>query len=675
MPSTSSLTTTTIINSSNPTLVATWDVGTVPENAEASEKVVLRFNGNPETLGPNGDRRQKVDSQHFRPGGKYRAICKLFMGYMGSTNTYVGTGWLIADDLLVTAGHCSFDEEEGYLKWMKVYIGYAGPESVGTATCQYRQAASVAMPAEYLKAATAVHDVSFVKLRARFDGISRSIQYEDTPQLETITLGVVGYPGELSFGNYMYEHWSPVEVDLAKSRGILQYTVDTTGGQSGSPVLRANLKSIGVHVRGGWPNQGSVIGTLGNIFAEYLLATKAHSGVTIKGITIVNPTTQSAVKGFKMMSVASLSKESARWTSIDGVNDGTGADGRPSTGKRQNGALSDDEATIGLMNGETEVAIAKNHIDSALARLFGSSEVGKVHSGTSTGIDTRPKGRVASGSFLDYPEILEIKEDAPATAATNADLAAATLDKKATEDIQTLFFINFPPNFGKDSTALASFRELDDLIKSWQSWSSALCEGKVQEMIDGGKLPNGSDAWEQSARSTYRAKVFDYLMRSATWFAKTFDQVVSKKIACKKIEFHGEILKAALQGFTVPTSVMGALEAVLEKIAKDIELGGKKAADGMQYWIMMTRYVYQPMLQSVQPIIRVISFKVNSEAAEFAVGKASYSDVNIQMALGQYQCDFNSKIYRAIASAYDQELIKKGQALAALKTSDIQVEV
>ena len=74
----------------------------------------------------------------------------------------MGTGWLIADDLLVTAGHCSYDAQHGYLKWMKVYIGYAGPESVGTATCQYRQATSVAMPAEYLKAATVVHDVSFV---------------------------------------------------------------------------------------------------------------------------------------------------------------------------------------------------------------------------------------------------------------------------------------------------------------------------------------------------------------------------------------------------------------------------------------------------------------------------------------------------------------------------------
>ncbi len=92
------------------------------------------------------------------------AICKLFMGYTNSSKTYIGTGWLIADDLLVTAGHCSYDLNLGFLKWMKVYIGYAGPESVKAKTCQYRQAASVAMPAEYLKAASVTHDVSFVSI-------------------------------------------------------------------------------------------------------------------------------------------------------------------------------------------------------------------------------------------------------------------------------------------------------------------------------------------------------------------------------------------------------------------------------------------------------------------------------------------------------------------------------
>ena len=62
------------------TLVAAWDVGAVPETAEATDNIVLRFNGSPEILGPDGDRRKKVDAQHFKPGGKYRGKLKIVYG-------------------------------------------------------------------------------------------------------------------------------------------------------------------------------------------------------------------------------------------------------------------------------------------------------------------------------------------------------------------------------------------------------------------------------------------------------------------------------------------------------------------------------------------------------------------------------------------------------------------
>lgn len=68
------------LRSSVRTLVATWDVGAAPESAEGTDDIVLRFNGNPEILGPDGDRRKRVDSQHFNPGGKYRGKLKIING-------------------------------------------------------------------------------------------------------------------------------------------------------------------------------------------------------------------------------------------------------------------------------------------------------------------------------------------------------------------------------------------------------------------------------------------------------------------------------------------------------------------------------------------------------------------------------------------------------------------
>ena len=151
---------------------------------------------------------------------------------------------------------------------------------------------------------------------------------------------------------------------------------------------------------------------------------------------------------------------------------------------------------------------------------------------------------------------------------------------------------------------------------------------------------------------------------------------MSKHIECQKFEFHGEIFKAALQGFSVPTSVFSVLEKVLDTVVDGvIKASSEKSSDGQQYWMMMTRYEYQPLLKRVSPVIRVISFKVNSETTNYVVGKSSYSSVKFDMAFGQYQCDFNAKIYKAISATYDQELIEKGMKLAAMKTTDIPVPV
>lgn len=110
----------------------------------------------------------------------------------------------------------------------------------------------------------------------------------------------------------MYEHWADVQIDLAKSKGVLEYKVDTTGGQSGSPVFKSDQTAIGVHVRGGWPNSASSIGTLGNIFAEYLLAMKVHTGGNLlTGTTIVNNTIPPPAPNFQMISVKSLAQEAA----------------------------------------------------------------------------------------------------------------------------------------------------------------------------------------------------------------------------------------------------------------------------------------------------------------------------------------------------------------------------
>jgi V8-like Glu-specific endopeptidase len=172
------------------------------------------------------------------------------MCYINRPNElFVGTGWLITDSLIATAGHCVYDSKENgtFLKYIKIYFGYNGPDSIQQSTCVYRYGAVAAAPAEYLKAPSYTHDVGFVstffalchsscsniyfqiQLNSPISDIT-PITYIDTPLKASMELGVVGYPAELDYGSYMYEDWEQVNIDLSQSGSLLNYKIDTTGG-------------------------------------------------------------------------------------------------------------------------------------------------------------------------------------------------------------------------------------------------------------------------------------------------------------------------------------------------------------------------------------------------------------------------------------------------------------
>ena len=73
----------------------------------------------------------------------------------------------------------------------------------------------------------------------------------------------------------MYEMYAPTEFNIMHTKRLLQYNIDTFGGNSGSPVIvkddmkADDMKVIGVHVLGGNINSASVIGPLGNVFETY----------------------------------------------------------------------------------------------------------------------------------------------------------------------------------------------------------------------------------------------------------------------------------------------------------------------------------------------------------------------------------------------------------------------
>ncbi len=59
------------------------------------------------------------------------AIVKLLLRF--GNKWQMGTGWLIRNDILVTAGHCAYDHTNDYgpVQEVKAYIGFEGKASVG----------------------------------------------------------------------------------------------------------------------------------------------------------------------------------------------------------------------------------------------------------------------------------------------------------------------------------------------------------------------------------------------------------------------------------------------------------------------------------------------------------------------------------------------------------------
>lgn len=76
---------------------------------------------------------------------------------------------------------------------------------------------------------------------------------------------------------------------------------------------------------------------------------------------------------------------------------------------------------------------------------------------------------------------------------------------------------------------------------------------------------------------------------------------MTKHIEVQKVDFHTAILKTILEGFEVPLTAYIQLEKILTTIGDNITASRTKTQERQQYWLMLTRYDWQPLIQTAQP--------------------------------------------------------------------------
>jgi V8-like Glu-specific endopeptidase len=197
------------------------------------------------------DERQQVTTTSDAP---WSANCQLVITIRDGRQA-IGTGWLLGPRLVVTAGHCVHEGENGeFFEKVEVIPGMNGPvRPFGSLTASQ---ANLRASQEWKESGTLAMDYGAIILDEDFTAGGSSpanlaIAVKSNTQLTNLPVFLSGYPADKLFGT----QWRDDDPILTVQEGRLKYMLDTFGGHSGSAVVSADDKLVvGIHNYGGCPN-------------------------------------------------------------------------------------------------------------------------------------------------------------------------------------------------------------------------------------------------------------------------------------------------------------------------------------------------------------------------------------------------------------------------------------
>ncbi len=218
-------------------------------NYSADERISMpytpkRSNGDLSTMNilPN-ESLKKVDATA-------EPYCKVTYLYIGRDNNHDGiveswaggTGFMVHDDIMLTAGHCMYNKDNGNVEEMRIYE----MQNSSKRNSKYYYPLKWVMSDKYVDRCDSNYDWCVVVLQNRIGKRIGWFGYGIALKSKNIT--VSGYPDYKAYQYYQYKDSGKLSID---SKYTFSHTCSTRGGESGAPAYDSNNIVWGIHTSGG----------------------------------------------------------------------------------------------------------------------------------------------------------------------------------------------------------------------------------------------------------------------------------------------------------------------------------------------------------------------------------------------------------------------------------------